>query len=68
MRYKRTTSPMIRATLAAIEAVDWLHNTRNEDAKEARSGSFHSRCGRDEIRGEQTCPSSPYILDGRVAR
>jgi len=34
MRYKPKTSPVIRATLAAIEAVDRLHNTRGEEAKD----------------------------------
>lgn len=34
MRYKPKTSPVIRATLAAIEAVDRLHNTRVEEAKD----------------------------------
>jgi len=34
MRYKPKTSPTIRATLAAIEAVDRLHNTREEEAKD----------------------------------
>jgi hypothetical protein len=34
MRYKAKTSPVIRATLAAIEAVDRLHNTRLEEAED----------------------------------
>lgn len=33
MRYKAKTSPVIRVTLAATEAVDWLHTTRLEEAK-----------------------------------
>ena len=45
MRYKPKTSPVIRATLAASEAVDRLHNTRLEEAKDdeerARIASQH---------------------------
>jgi hypothetical protein len=45
MRYKPKTSPVIRATLAATEAVDRLHTTRLEEAKcdeeRARIASQH---------------------------
>ncbi len=45
MRYKAKTSPVIRATLAATEAVDRLHNTRLEeatsDAERERIASQH---------------------------
>lgn len=32
MPYRPKTSPVIRAILAATEAVDWLHNTRLAEA------------------------------------
>ena len=46
MRYKAKTSPVIRATLAATEAVDRLHNTRLEEAtsdeeRECIAGQHH---------------------------
>jgi len=34
MRYEAKTSPVIRATLVAVEAVDRLHNTRMEAAQD----------------------------------
>jgi hypothetical protein len=39
MRDKSKTSPVIRATLVATEAMDRLHNTRLKEATSMRSGN-----------------------------